>query len=369
MNDRQGSERMPDRQWLIESLPWHKAFLENLREFFTGKAPTVLPTRSPGPALYRAPHMSVDWLPWRESLRRNLKELFRPEKLPALPPSARQIKVEEIWDEQLYRKQAKPIQAITLLTHSLVLVLVALPLFHRAVEAQPQQVIELVGFEEVAPYKVTLPPSRKRAGGGGGGGERNPLPASKGRLPRFSLNAQLTPPVAVIRNPNPKLTAEPTVIVPPNIQIQSPSIPAYGDPLATSRIPSGGPGAGGGIGSGAGGGVGSGYGPGVGPGRGGGYGGGVFRIGGNVSAPVCLFCPDPEYSEEARKAKYQGVVVLWAIVDEEGRTREIRVQKSLGLGLDEEAIRAVQNWRFRPAERFGKSVPVYMAIEVNFRLY
>ena len=78
--------------------------------------------------------------------------------------------------------------------------------------------------------------------------------------------------------------------------------------------------------------------------------------------------PDPVYSEEARKAKYQGTVLLWAIVDASGRARKIRVVKSLGLGLDEEAVRAVQNWRFRPAERKGNPVPVYMNIEVNFRL-
>ena len=183
------------------------------------------------------------------------------------------------------------------------------------------------------------------------------------------MSAQLTPPAAVIRNPHPKLAAEPTVVVPPNIQIQSPNIAAYGDPLADSMIPSGGPGAGGGIGTGSGGGVGSGQGPGVGPGWGGGYGGGVFRVGGNVSAPVCIYCPLPEYSEEGRKAKYQGLVVLWAVVDENGRVRDIRVQKGLGLGLDEEAIRAAQNWRFKPAERFGKPVPVAMAIEVRFNLY
>ena len=230
-------------------------------------------------------------------------------------------------------------------------------------------VVELTPIEDVGDYKLTLPPSTKKAGGGGGGGERNPLPASKGRLPKFSLRAPLTPPAAVIRNPNPKLTAEPTVVIPPDIKIDSPKMPEHGDPLSSSRIPSGGPGSGSGIGTGSGGGVGEGFGPGVGPGWGGGTGGQAFRIGGSVSAPSCIHCPDPEYSEEARKARHQGVVVLWAVVDEDGRAQQIRVQKSLGLGLDEAALRAVQNWRFRPAQRFGKPVPVYMAIEVNFHLY
>ncbi len=87
-------------------------------------------------------------------------------------------------------------------------------------------------------------------------------------------------------------------------------MPNLGNPMSSipSGPPSNGTGAGGGIGSGYGGGVGSGTGPGVGPGRGGGIGGGVFRVGGGVSAPRALDTPDPEYSEEARKAKYQGTV-------------------------------------------------------------
>jgi TonB family protein len=284
--------------------------------------------------------------------------------------SSKPVAVPDIWNVRLYQQQANRTALVSALTHATVLLLVLFPFVRQSAQAEPED--GLLGELEVtdlAPYKLTLPPSPKKAGGGGGGGERNPLPASKGRLPKFSLSAQLTPPAAVIRNPNPKLTAEPTVVVPPNIQIQQPDMSAYGDPQSASLIPSGGPGSGGGIGTGSGGGVGSGFGPGVGPGFGGGVGGGAFRIGGNVSAPTCIYCPDPEYSEEARKARHQGVVVLWAIVDESGRARNIQVQKSLGLGLDEAAMRAVANWRFRAAERSGKPVPVYMTIEVNFHLY
>ena len=84
--------------------------------------------------------------------------------------------------------------------------------------------------------------------------------------------------------------------------------PNYGDPLGKLGPPSNGPGSGGGIGSGNGGGVGSGKGGGFGPGEGGGVGGGVFRVGGGVTAPALLYKVEPEYSEEARKAKYQGTV-------------------------------------------------------------
>lgn len=359
-----------ERQWLVEIQPWHRSFTATLRELFQPTPPLPPLPRVTGTPLYKAPRLGLEIRPWHEGFAQGLQDLFRPQRLAPLPVTSKPLEVADIWETKLYKQQFERTWAVSLLVHASLVVLLAVPFARQAAQAQPEKrVVELVPLDDIAPYKVTLPPSTKKSGGGGGGGERNPLPASKGRLPRFSLQAQLTPPAAVIRNPNPRLAAEPTVVVPPDIQIQSPNIAAYGDPLSSSMIPSGGPGGGGGIGTGYGGGVGSGRGPGVGPGRGGGYGGGVFRIGGSVSEPVCLYCPDPEYSEEARKAKYQGVVVLWAIVDETGRAREIRIQKSLGLGLDEEAVRAVQNWRFKPAQRYGKPVPVYMTIEVNFRLF
>src|SRR6266576_4025893 len=105
-----------------------------------------------------------------------------------------------------------------------------------------------------------------------------------------------------------------------------------------------------GVGSGSGGGIGSGTGRGLGPGFGAGTGGGAFRVGGGVSPPKAIYQPDPEYSEEARKAKYQGVVVLAMVIGPDGRPRDIRVQRSLGLGLDEKAMEAVRSWRFEPAK-------------------
>jgi periplasmic protein TonB len=95
----------------------------------------------------------------------------------------------------------------------------------------------------------------------------------------------------------------------------------------------------------------------------------VFRVGGGVSAPRATYAPDPEYSEEARKAKYQGVVVLWLIVGPDGRPRDIKVSRQLGMGLDQKAIEAVRMWRFEPATKDGKPVAVQINVEVNFRLY
>jgi TonB family protein len=90
--------------------------------------------------------------------------------------------------------------------------------------------------------------------------------------------------------------------------------------------------------------------------------------GGGVSAPVVLYKVDPEYSEEARKAKYSGTVVLQLVVDSSGKAQNIHVVRSLGLGLDEKAIEAVNKWKFRPGYKGGQPVAVQATIEVNFRL-
>jgi TonB family protein len=214
---------------------------------------------------------------------------------------------------------------------------------------------------------ITLPIGDKPTGGGGGGGDMDKLKASKGAVPKQSMQ-QITPPMVVVRNENPKLAVEPTVVVPP--QIQLPHSGPMGDSLAGVLGPaSNGTGSGGGIGSGSGGGIGSGSGPGFGPGHGGGFGGGAFMVGNGVSAPRALYAPDPDYSEEARKARWQGTVVLTVVVGPDGRTHEMRIARSLGLGLDEKAMESVKQWRFEPAKKDGRNVAVLINVEVNFRLY
>jgi TonB family protein len=178
---------------------------------------------------------------------------------------------------------------------------------------------------------------------------------------------QFVPPRIVDRTP--LLAMTPTIVAPPDTPLPPSNLSNWGDPLAKLMNNSNGNGAGGGMGNGTGGGgVGSGHGGGFGPGEGGGIGGGVFRAGGGVSAPRVLVKVDPEYSEEARKAKYSGTVLLSVIVDTKGRARDIRVMRSLGMGLDEKAMDAVQKWRFRPGMSNGRPVNVRAQIEVNFRL-
>jgi TonB family protein len=95
---------------------------------------------------------------------------------------------------------------------------------------------------------------------------------------------------------------------------------------------------------------------------------GVYRIGGGVSAPIPTFRPEPEYSEQARAAKWQGAVLLQVVIDENGVPRDLKVIRSLGMGLDQKAIEAVQQWRFKPGVKDGQPVPTSAVIEVNFRL-
>jgi periplasmic protein TonB len=298
--------------------------------------------------------------PWYRSLYENIKELINPPKLPPLEVTSKPAPVKDIWG--LYGRQRK-----SWLYSTGFQVLVVVLLFTLGATKPVQNAIKQA--EEVfLPVDVSqYQPKQQKMGGGGGGGDRSPLPAAKGKLPKPSLR-QFTPPVEVPQNLQPKLAMDPTIIAPPDMQLPQVNLPNYGDPLAKLGPLSNGPGSGAGIGSGSGGGVGSGNGGGVGPGSGGGFGGGVFRVGGGVTAPTLLYKVEPEYSEEARKAKYQGTVMLYVEVDPTGRAINLKVIHSLGLGLDEKAIEAVKKWKFKPGYKDGKAVTVAAQIEVNFRL-
>jgi TonB family protein len=226
------------------------------------------------------------------------------------------------------------------------------------------QIKQMVGPSvDVGVY--TLEASKNTSGGGGGGGSHDINPASKGALPKLSAK-QIAPPT-VLPVEQPKLPVVPTVVVPPEIKLPQGS--QMGDPLSKVLLASNGPGLGGGIGSGSGGGVGSGRGPGVGPGWGGGIGGGAYHVGGGVSAPKVIYRVEPEFSEEARKNKWQGLVLLHVIIGTDGKAHDITVSRSLGMGLDEKAIEAVKQWRFEPGHKDGQPVNVEVSFEVSFRLY
>ncbi len=271
----------------------------------------------------------------------------------------------DIWND--YRMQ-KASWVNSVLVHTIALTLLLLPYILTRMW-QPVKAATKTEVVDISPYLPMLSPSTKKAGGGGGGGDRSPTPASKGAIPKFA-KTQLAPPMAVIPNTQAQLQVAPTLVGPPELKLPQMSANMnWGDPSGVVGPPSNGPGYGGGIGSGSGGGIGSGKGGGLGPGEGGGTGGGVYSVGGNVSAPIPIFKPEPPYSEEARKAKYQGTVVLFIVVDASGNVTECRVIKPLGLGLDEKAVETVKTWKFKPAMRNGTPVPVQVTVEVSFRLF
>jgi TonB family protein len=302
--------------------------------------------------------------PWYKSFIQNVKDAINPPQLPPLEVTSKPVAVKDIWG--LYGRQKKSFMMSSGMQLGAVILLFTVFSF-KPVQDKVKQAVVLFAPIDLSPVPEA-PPKKQAMGGGGGGGDRSLLAASKGKLPKPALR-QFTPPMAVVNNPNPKLIMDPTIIAPPDVKLPDcPSCLNFGDPLARIGPPSNGPGSGGGIGSGSGGGVGSGKGGGFGPGEGGGVGGGVFRVGGGVTAPTLLFKKEPEYSEEARKAKYQGTVTLYVEVDPSGKATNIRVLHSLGLGLDEKAIDAVRQWKFRPGMKDGKAVTVQASIEVNFRL-
>jgi TonB family protein len=228
---------------------------------------------------------------------------------------------------------------------------------------QPSAIVTPVDFKAPIPL-ITLPVARAM-GGGGGGGARKAVEASKGHLPMVA-EIRIMPP-QIVKIDRPKLGIEPTemVKIPENNKL--PNLGMAQSPQVA--LASQGTGSGSGFGRGLGGGIGNGRGGGAGPGSGGGYGGGLMSVGGGVIGPVVIHSVESEFTDEARRADYQGVVSIKLIVDSQGNPQDVRLASHLGMGLDEKAIEAVRQYRFRPAMYQGHSVSVQVVIEVDFHLH
>jgi TonB family protein len=300
-------------------------------------------------------------IPWYKSLYQAIHDVIKPEKLPPLELTSKPVPVKDIWG--LYANDPKKFMYSAGINIAVVTILL-IGFTSPAVQQMVKKNLNLID-PNLKPFVPELKPKPATMQGGGGGGAREPLPVSKGRLPKPSMK-QFVPPMIVDHTP--KLAIDPSILAPPDTPLPQSNLNNWGDPLAKFVNGSNGNGSGGGMGNGSGGGVGNGNGGGFGPGSGGGVGGGVFKVGGGVSQPVVIYRVDPEYSEEARKAKYSGTVLLSVIIDTEGRARDVHVLKSLGMGLDEKAMEAVNKWKFKPGMKGGQAVNVRAQIEVNFRL-
>jgi len=324
---------------------------DNLKDFFSsGPAPK-------GPVNSR---LAVAWGSNFGGFGTRIRDVFSPPKQAPLPFAVKPIRVKDIWSKD---ENFGWSQGLAIGLHVAVIALLVIPIFTNVLPASTEAKNKVnVTPLDISPYMAKLPAGANKAGGGGGGNNHTLTPTSKGKVPKFQWT-QFTPPQAKIQNLNPKLAMDPSLLGPPDLKVASPNMANFGDPLAKNVTDS--------LGNGNGTGIGSGSGGGLGPGEGGGTGGGTFRAGVNgVGSPMCIYCPQPEYSDEARKAKYQGTVLLDVTVTADGRVLNPQVLKGPGLGLEEKAMAQVKNWKMRPAVGpSGKPVNCRVQIEVTFHLY
>jgi periplasmic protein TonB len=282
------------------------------------------------------------------SLWSSVREFVWPSKLPPLVLESQPVAViDRMAGRRDFRSTAWAVGA-----HALAILLIGYLVKTHVRFAAPVKTMQVT--ELAAPPQA--PP--KTAAMGGGGGQRGPTPVTKGTPPKFA-DTQIVPPKVSPVDP-PKIKIEPTIEVQKDVKMAS-SIPQIG--IASSPI------VGMSMGNGSGTGLGAGNGSGVGPGSGGNTGGGPKRIGGGVSAPVLVYSVDPEFSEEARRAKTAGNVMVSLWVDEKGNPSHVRVIRGVGMGLDEKALAAVKQYRFRPAMENGKPVTVELNVEVTFTIF
>jgi protein TonB len=289
------------------------------------------------------------------SLVQNFRDAFFPEKLPPLVLESKPIAVANPMDVRRDPKST----AVAVGIHALIFLLIFW-ISTRVIKVVTanKPVVKEISFDVPAPQPPIKVPALKAMGGGGGA--KDIAPVTQGRLPKFSPT-----PIVPPSNPpkiEPKLTVDPAINVQTNVKMMNNNMPNLGIPNAPNvGVAS--------LGNGSGGGLGSGRGNGLGPGSGGNTGGGTYQIGGDVSAPQLIYQVDPEFSEEARKAKFQGEVLVHLIVDATGRPTNVRVIRPVGMGLDEKAREAVAQYKFRPAKKGGQAVPVELNVAVNFQIF
>jgi TonB family protein len=292
----------------------------------------------------------------------HVHDRFTPELMPA-ESGARPI----FTVDPLNFKGDKKSSAISFVVHVSVITLILALAFkaHTSMVLQPTLVETPVDFKLTVPPPITMPVAKVQ-GGGGGGGAHQMVEPTRGHLPAIVEKTPLAPP-QIIKIDRPKLAA------PPSEMIKMPDNPALPS-LGVSQSPqialaSQGRGSGSGFGQGLGGGIGAGRGIGAGPGSGGGYGGGLMSVGGGVSAPQLLHSVEPEFTEDARRANFQGGVSIKLIVDSQGNPQDVRLASHLGMGLEEKAIEAVKQYKFRPAMYQGHPVSVQIVVDVDFHLH
>ncbi len=353
------AEEEPELLYEADGSMW-SSLLSNLRDAFAPVKQAPLELSSKPVDVVDPTEEEPIW----KTLGAGIQDLFFPKKLAPLELTSKPIAVVDPMEV----KRSPLSSALAFALHVLVIGLI-LFFFYSQWKTRAIERKAAVTAVDVKPFIPMTLKMNQSMGGGGGGGAHELVEASKGHLPKMA-KTQITPP-QIIRNDHPKLAVDPTIVMPQVVKLpDAPNMPNVGVPQSPQvALASQGGGSGSGFGSGKGGGIGSGNGNGVGPGEGGGYGGGLMHPGGGVSAPQIIFSVDPEFSDEARRAKYQGICMVSVIVDAQGNPQRVHVVRPLGMGLDEKAVAAVKQYKFKPAYYQGKPVAVEVNIEVNFRIY
>jgi len=288
--------------------------------------------------------------PFYKTIVQTVRDLVHPAKLPPLEVTSKPVDPAELKGlNGLYGGNETRAGIVSLLVHACIVGLLLYIGSLKPVRMAIKQIATLV-------YVPPVPVKPVESKGGGGGGARQPI-VKKADLPKPRKFVQ--PPTTPVQT---KLE------LPSSLLDYTPSIDPTDIGAQTGLNAFAGTGAGGGFGIGKGGGIGDGNGNGVGPGSGGGTGGEAYRPGGGVTNPVPINHPEPEYSDEARRAKREGDVLVSLVVDEHGRPSKVTVVRPLGLGLDEKAMEAVSHWTFKPGMKDGKPVPVMAQVHITFRL-
>ncbi len=197
--------------------------------------------------------------------------------------------------------------------------------------------------------------------GSGSGGNRDPLPATSGHLLALSSIQLLKP--SLPQKMNPQLAVPPTILDPDAPAVLT-SVADIGLPRMKEKTDSAGPGTGNTIGNGKGDSAGDGGNGLVGEG----FSSAPYHAG--FSRPSCVYCPDPQYTDEARTSKVQGSVTLEVLVGADGRAAQVHLTKGIGVGLDDRSLQTVRGWRFNPArDAAHRPIAGWITIEVLFRLY
>ncbi|HEY4354196.1 MAG TPA: energy transducer TonB [Acidobacteriaceae bacterium] len=286
------------------------------------------------------------------SLVSSFRDVFFPVKLPPLVLESQPVAVVD----KMAVKRSPTSTAAAVVLHGVVFAFIIWLVAKKVqVFAPAKPIVSLVDLN----VPVPPPPMPKASTMGGGGGQHDLAPVTQGHLPKFAKD-QIVPPKAPPTIP-PKLAVEPTVVVQPDLKLADNTMPNLGLPNSSLHGVS--------LGNGSGTGIGSGNGAGIGPGSGGNTGGGVMHVGGGIKAPIVIYQVEPEFSEEARKAKFSGNVEVYLWVDEQGNPSHIRVARGVGMGLDEKAVEAVRQYKFKPAMQNGKPVKVDLYIDVNFQIF